>query len=318
MAVSNKYQDFLRAKVKGAIAEAQAASNLSHQGVKGTILEILISKLFRPLLPSDIGVGTGQIIESYSGKTSNQIDIILYDKSILPPVLFDEYTGIFPVEAVLYTIEVKTTLTKQDLRVAHESAKVVRHFGFLPGLEDENGKESHHSVEPVRSVVFALNSTLKGEKLKECERYKSIYLNEDPAFAFIRSICVAGKSYCYDSGTHWIQVDGNDEHDEILSFIGGVTNTYRNVARSRHSPNLGNYIIPNTEFKSITASREINSISVVCNGCGKIELAKPVFKVRNTTVSSINIEENCDCGGKFESRKGTFEIADFTLAENYG
>jgi hypothetical protein len=95
MADKNQYQAFLRAKIAGAIADARAASNLTHSGVKGSVLEILISKLFRPLLPSDIGVGTGQIIEQHSGRTSTQIDVILYDKSIVPPILFDESTGIF-------------------------------------------------------------------------------------------------------------------------------------------------------------------------------------------------------------------------------
>ncbi|WP_414477702.1 DUF6602 domain-containing protein [Pandoraea pnomenusa] len=81
----NQYQAFLRAKISGAIAEARAASSIKHQGVKGTVLEILVARLFRPLLPSDIGIGSGQIIDKIHGSMSTQIDIILYDKSILPP-----------------------------------------------------------------------------------------------------------------------------------------------------------------------------------------------------------------------------------------
>ncbi|EIF2259557.1 hypothetical protein LFR79_003608, partial [Vibrio cholerae] len=194
----NKYQDFLRAKVQGALAEAKAASNLSHQGVKGTILEILISKLFRPLLPSDIGVGTGQIIENHTGKISTQMDIVLYDKSILPPVLFDESTGIFPVEAVLYTIEVKTTLTKKDLRIAHDSAKFLNSFLYLPGLKNEDGSDKHHSIDKVKSVIFALNTTLTGNRLTEADRYKSIYYPDDEPY--LVAICVAGDSYWFNDG----------------------------------------------------------------------------------------------------------------------
>jgi|APLak6261659701_1056019.scaffolds.fasta_scaffold15522_2 hypothetical protein len=86
MVNKNQYQALLRAKIKSAIEQARAASVFTHQGVKGAVLEILIGSLFRPLLPPDIGVGTGQIIDCYNSPMSRQIDIILYDSSILPPV----------------------------------------------------------------------------------------------------------------------------------------------------------------------------------------------------------------------------------------
>ena len=71
---------FLGARVIGAIHSARAASSLTHQGVKGTALEILVRDLFRPLLPADIGVGTGQILDCASGRLSAQVDVVLYDK----------------------------------------------------------------------------------------------------------------------------------------------------------------------------------------------------------------------------------------------
>lgn len=61
MAVKNQYQNLLRSKIVSAISQAKAAAGFSHQGVKGTVLELLISQLFQPLLPADVGVGTGQI-----------------------------------------------------------------------------------------------------------------------------------------------------------------------------------------------------------------------------------------------------------------
>jgi hypothetical protein len=313
---SNKYQDFLRAKVKGALEEAKAASNLTHQGVKGTILEILISKLFRPLLPSDIGIGTGQIIEMHTGKISTQIDIVLYDKSILPPVLFDESTGIFPVEAVLYTIEVKTTLSKKDLRVAHESAKYLNAFAYLPGLENEDGSDKHHSIDKVKSVVFALNSTLTGNKLTEAERYKSIYYpNEWP---YLISICVAGDAYWFNDGKSWIYHKGVNEYDEVLSLIGGVSNTYKSVARTRHYPKLGKYIISNEGWGIGPTSRDINGINVICDSCGTESIQSPSFGNQNLEINGcINIQEPCDCGGKLSSKKGLFKVVNGELAENY-
>lgn len=240
------YQDFFRAKVIGAITEAKAASELTHQGVKGTVLEILISKLFRPLLPADIGVGTGQVVEQATGKMSNQIDIILYDKSILPPVLFDETTGIFPIEAVLYVIEVKTKLTMKDLRVAHDSASFLETFSFLPGFFDQNGQAIQTpAVSPI-SVLFGLDSTLTGNRISEAERYKGYYGEVNRPS--IKAICIAGKGYTWMEGFEfWKHFPASDDYDEILAFIGGITNTYKDIAAYRGQPKLGHYIIPDKQ-----------------------------------------------------------------------
>jgi hypothetical protein len=132
MADKNPFQALPRARIIGAVQSGRAAGTLTHQGVQGTVLEILVRGLFRPLLPADIGTGTGQILECSTGRLSPQVDVILYDKSILPPILHDESNGIFPIEAVLYAIEVKTTLTRSELQSAHDNAKTLYAFSYLP------------------------------------------------------------------------------------------------------------------------------------------------------------------------------------------
>ncbi|HHV7345341.1 DUF6602 domain-containing protein [Enterobacter hormaechei] len=244
----NQYQALFRGKVASAILQAKMATKLTHQGVKGSVLEILISQLFRPLLPSDIGVGTGQIIDSFSDNMSPQIDIIIYNKSILPPVLADGSLGLFPIESVLYTIEVKTTLTPSGLAAANNSAKFIfNNFKYRQGIRDNSGLFVHHPILTPRAVVFALNSSMKGSKKTEVERYKEIYINE----GYLHAICVAEKEYSYAYGDHWITLRNTENYDEILSFIGGVTNSYREVSDTRGYPCLGHYIVPE-EIKAST------------------------------------------------------------------
>ncbi|AKC71361.1 DUF6602 domain-containing protein [Pandoraea oxalativorans] len=162
MADKNQFQAILRAKVISAIEHAKATAGLTHQGVKGAVLEILVGQLFRPLLPADIGIGTGQIVESYTGRLSGQIDIILYDRSILPPILLDDKIGVFPIESVLYAIEVKTTLTASELASAHESAKDLQmNFGYLPGLRKEGKVVDTHQIEKVRTVICVEDGSLR-------------------------------------------------------------------------------------------------------------------------------------------------------------
>lgn len=236
----NALQKLLRGKINGAISLAKAASGFTHQGLKGEAREILIAQLFRPLLPSDIGVGTGQILCSYSGRLSSQVDIILYDQSILPPVLIDDRVGIFPIESVLYAIEVKSVLTAGELASAHNNAlKLEMEFGYRPGLKTENGKEKQHSLTKVTSAVFALSSKLK--KSSEAERYIQIHGKSAPA---IRAICVADREYWFEASGFWYGTPEVEQSDPVLAFLTGVMNTYRSTAKSRGYPLLGHYIAP--------------------------------------------------------------------------
>ena len=312
--MENKYKELLRPRVKSAIEQALAVKkNIDHPGVKGKIVEILVKDLFLPLLPSDIGVGTGQIIESYKNLCSTEHDVILYDKSILPPVLFDGTTGLFPIESVLYTIEVKTTLTAQELKKSHEAAKKLREFRFLPGLKDQNGKEVHGIVAHPVSVIFGLSSDLTEGGKSEAERYKEIYGDEGP---FIAAICVAGKEYWHEKSGSWFYHENPKEYDEVLSFIGGLMNTYKKVAESRGKPSLGYYVIdvPSNNLVTIPSGTE-PVIKVVCNACGnlavlnfgknKIDLnSKDGFKSKDPC---------CKCGNELVAPPGKYEIKDSEL-----
>ncbi|MCM2567787.1 DUF6602 domain-containing protein [Janthinobacterium kumbetense] len=314
MAIENQYQKIFRSRVESALLKAAATSKISHQGVKGSILEILIADLFSPLLPSDIGVGTGQITDSYSGILSNQIDIILYDKSILPPIFFDRKLGIFPIESVLYAIEVKTTLNIKELRLAHESAKNLHdNFFYRPGQQDKDGNEINHKIERVRSAIFALRSDLKGTGITEAQRYKNIYSNEYP---FIRAICIAGKEYWYEKEDEWIGTTKQSGYDEILAFIGGVTNTYRRISESRGRPSLGHYIIPNLRSTTREKHTKNFSIFVTCEKCGISGEFTPIVPNMDLTINgAIIAEKKCpSCSGPMKSKPGNYHFIDGKIA----
>lgn len=305
MTANKHYQEFMRAKIQGAITEAKAASMLTHQGVKGTVLEILISRLFRPLLPSDLGVGTGQVIDQH-GHISNQVDIILYDRSILPPALYDDHMGLFPIEAVLYTIEVKTTLTRSDLVQAHVAAKKIFDFVYMSGLTNRDGGTQDHHVDKVRSVVFALASDVK---MGEADRYASIYTQRNE-LAHLAAICVAEKEYVYQAPRRWVVQPSAVPGDELLSFLGGVMNTYKDVARSRHSPLLGHYIIPKSAAKDGPAIGHSGVVAMHCKQCQAVANVAPRIPHMNEVVvnGSITLESiPCpSCGGVLEAPRAKY------------
>lgn len=311
----NQYQTLLRGKISAAISEARAAAVVTHQGVKGTVLEILLNKLFKPLLPADFGVGTGQIIDSFGNEPSNQIDIIIYNKAILPPVLYDENVGIFPIESVLYTIEVKTTLTSKELVKANNSARNInKNFKYLQGKLDSDGNLIHHPISKPRAVVFALNTNLKVNGMSEAERYKKTYGEDEN---YISAICVAGREYCYEDRECWVSSRNTNDYDEILNLLAGITNTYRSVSLSRGYPLLGQYVGTDRPGYTLIPCTDLPKLTVICDRCGSSKEIICTFDGEDFSINNGTISDTspCTCGGKLTSEKGTYIIKKGRLRE---
>ena len=235
------YRSIFVSRIAAAIGAARATADVTHTGVKGAIREILIRDLFRPLLPSDLGVGNGQIATS-KGKLSPEQDVVIYDRRILPPVLFEETTGIFPVESVLATVEVKTALTATELRKAYDNAKKIHNYSYLSGDRNKNGEQStSHDVKKAISTIFALGSDLALTGKTELERFTELHAGgESP----IRAICVSGRGYWFYTD-EWCYISADDEHQEIVSFIVGLIDTFTEVGLTRRRPSLVAYLMNN-------------------------------------------------------------------------
>ena len=87
--------------------------------------EVFVKDLLTPFLSPNLGTCTGIIVDSHGG-SSGQIDIIIYDKTLIPSLLHTNEEGIVPVESVLATIEVKSELTRGELRKAVENARSIK------------------------------------------------------------------------------------------------------------------------------------------------------------------------------------------------
>src|SRR5208282_2216102 len=112
------YRNLVVQRIRYALAAARAAQSLEHAGVKGTLREVLMADLFRPLLPADIGIASGVLISAFDEGQSAQQDIIVFDKRIIPPILFEQGPAVVPVESALVCIEIKSKLTATELRKA--------------------------------------------------------------------------------------------------------------------------------------------------------------------------------------------------------
>ncbi len=238
------YRDFILSKVSAAVSGARAAATMKHSGVKGQIREIVIRDLLRPLLPADVGIGTGEIISS-TGETSPQQDVVIFDRAILPPITFEQSLGLFPIESVLYAIEVKSNLRVKDLKAAHDAAAKLLAFRYAAGVFDENFQPKDHEVIKAIPAVFAFETSIGGRdvlgkytKLLEAERQAG-----RPSSPSIHAICIAGGPYVFQVDGTWKTWSPKYEYHEILAFLSGIMDRYKVVAASRHHPRLGGYIV---------------------------------------------------------------------------
>ncbi len=109
------FQRILDARIRDLWNLYEATGELKHPGEKGLLREMFLKRVLESLLPPHFGVGTGIVVDKWR-RQSPQVDLIIFDRRRLPPILEENGHGIYPMDAVLRVIEVKSTLDKEGLR----------------------------------------------------------------------------------------------------------------------------------------------------------------------------------------------------------
>jgi len=87
------------------------SGGLNHPGEKGMLRELFLANMIKSVIPPHFGIGTGIVVD-WKGKQSPQVDVVIYDKRKIPPILEEYGRGIYPLDSVLRVIEVKSHLDK--------------------------------------------------------------------------------------------------------------------------------------------------------------------------------------------------------------
>lgn len=235
------YRDLILARAQAAIGATGAVTGIGHSGLKGQLREIVIRDLLRPLFPANIGLGTGEIITA-NNQHSQQQDVVVFDKSIVPPILLEGTTGVFPIESVLFAIEIKTVLTATELKSSIESANQLRSLLYLPGEYDSDGKLMQSIVQSVIPAILAFHSDLSESGKTELERFNEIWgsSTREPT---IQMICVVGRGcWTWRDTDEWHAWPKSYPLEEVVAFIAVMMNSYKQIALSRKAPRLGEYL----------------------------------------------------------------------------
>jgi hypothetical protein len=103
---------------------------LQHPGEKGRASEFVVRDVFEQILPQKYSIGTGFVVSTKKNsanlRLSPQQDIVVFDRIENPTRLSRDSFGLFPVEAVYGTIEVKERLTGKEIRSFLVASKKLR------------------------------------------------------------------------------------------------------------------------------------------------------------------------------------------------
>lgn len=179
----------------------RARKNSTHPGLKGDSAESIVRSFLIKYLPKNLEISTGHIFD-INKKFSNQIDIIIHEKSRTPIMYLNEekQLKLIPVECVYSVIEVKSFLNKTELtkkRGVFDNMYSVRDLEKKAFYEEgaikcptENYGQSWKDW-PINYFVFAFNSTSLKTIAQQINDYHIKYAL--PPERRIDMVCVLGK-----------------------------------------------------------------------------------------------------------------------------
>lgn len=221
----------LRGDALAALARSEAQENIVHAGLRGRFREIFVTDLLSPWLPPVCACGTGTII---CGKTNTyrigtQDDIIIYDKSSMPPILVGSSgeEGVFLFNGVLLRIEVKSTLRNKDLKRFANSSVSLSKMGFTV-TPIHKKKEVLFGV---LNMIFAFASDLHTKAENEFERFQQIFHDtQGYEIGMISAVCIAGKGFWLlqhnkDKEVAWHKLKSDDPGEQMVHFISMISSS---------------------------------------------------------------------------------------------
>jgi hypothetical protein len=225
-------KDYSTALVKAFYEKVQAIDKLGHRLTKGELRELFLNDLLINFMTSQFGIGSGIVVDSY-GNESKQVDIIIYDNRILPPIVKNSNLGTYPIESVLAIIEVKSVLSKQSL------IKTEKNFKYFDDNLRFYQKFYEYKVNlSVRKGIIGLNK----RPIKEIKMDDSNWLKNN--IHHTDSIChMQNYSWIkYPSNGKWVFCNKNIiTFEESKRFIAWILDISRNKSNKRYNAMTSRY-----------------------------------------------------------------------------
>ncbi|MBR1189215.1 DUF6602 domain-containing protein [Bradyrhizobium sp. AUGA SZCCT0160] len=176
---------------------------MPHAGERGRIAEEIIKSVLSRTLPKRFSIGTGVVISAH-GDVSRQTDIVIYDNFFNSPLLSEFGACLFPAEIVFATIEVKSVLTKRELRTSMDAIMQMRKVGsqkkyVVPVTISDVAKPSRTATvrytekTPPRNYIVAFAQKGLGPNYQRfCEKLRAC-LDED--HSHVHGVCILDEGW---------------------------------------------------------------------------------------------------------------------------
>jgi hypothetical protein len=226
---------------------SRIVDGVPHAGLRGQLRESFLARALRPWLPSGMEVGTGTIVDQHgTSREVNEDDILIYATDLLPAILPLIDRNIFLLDAVVAHIEVKSTLTAEELNSA------------VKGAMSLHGLSSHYDGMREVRAVFAYRSTaaLKSELARMQEQ--AIKLGWNEPIPPVSVICVDEKE-CYMHGSieggppAWYNLTPDAPGDSTLAFISCIASQVNRTRDSRKFVEIARFTYDNSVARKVDA-----------------------------------------------------------------
>jgi Domain of unknown function (DUF6602) len=210
--------------------------------------ELLIDNILLPWLPPYVSCGTGMIIDMFSNRSaSTQDDVVVYDRSLVPPVLASLHApeGVFPFNSALTRIEVKSTLDRGEIVKFVKAAKELATFRFsVPKVEERA------PLMGTLNMLFAFGSDAKGKGEPDYQLARLVEVMQEHGVTtesgIVSAICMPGyglwkiaKNESQD--VCWQRLVSDAACDHLAWFVATISNTcyQEHAARQGRDPSKG-------------------------------------------------------------------------------
>jgi hypothetical protein len=214
---------------------SRIVKGVPHHGLRGQFRESFLARALRPWLPRGVEMGTGIIMdEEGTRRQVNEDDIVIYAPDLLPAVLPLMERSIFLLDAVLARIEVKSTLSSDELRSAIEGAIAVKQL-----KSSYSGKRELHAV-----FAYASTASIRSELVRLQEQARKIGWSDN--IPPVSIVCVDEKE-CYMHGrignieNAWWNLAPDAAHESTLAFISCLASSVTEVRDSRESVQINRF-----------------------------------------------------------------------------
>lgn len=151
-------EEFLRRAfaAQQAVLETQltlAATSITHPGKYGDVTEGLVVDLLRRYLPARYQVDSAIVID-HRGRTSDQIDVVVYDRYYTPTLLDQKGHKYVPFEAVYAVFEIKPVVDTEKVLYAGKKAASVRNL--QPAIAEhmtQQGARKGRAIEIIAGII---------------------------------------------------------------------------------------------------------------------------------------------------------------------